>query len=406
MLRGVFQSRIIVLALLALISAGAVALFATFGHLNILRASLALAAVLVVCFVFSFINLRHAGLALAVALAPVPGLIAAASLGGTVEVLTLVYLTGFAIALFLADDIGLRVVAGSGAADAAVLTLEENGAASGAAVIVASAFAALLLFAGHHARAPLVAVLAEFAAGASALLVLPYAASLLPFSEDFVGRANRLRELRERRLENIAAVTEPRWGWSLTGIGVVFLALAFFGSRSLHATSAVAHVALEIWLVAAVVTAGAALAATRDWRRSLSVLVALGLAALIGCWGYARAGVALDVASWLALMQALAFGAATILLVANSARPDGDENTTAASVRSLLGKTSAAATSSACAMAVLLGLSVGIGVVAIALAATVFFAGIGAVLLQPALTIAIETVAPRRSAIEARYRVN
>jgi len=85
---------------------------------------------------------------------------------------------------------------------------------------------------------------------------------------------------------------------------------------------------------------------------------------------------------------------------------DGDENTTAASVRSLLGKTSAAATSSACAMAVLLGLSVGIGVVAIALAATVFFAGIGAVLLQPALTIAIETVAPRRSAIEARYRVN
>jgi hypothetical protein len=75
-------------------------------------------------------------------------------------------------------------------------------------------------------------------------------------------------------------------------------------------------------------------------------------------------------------------------------------------VRSLLGKTSAAVTSSICAVVVLLVFSFGIGGEAIALAVAIFFAGVGAVLLQPALTIAIETLVPRRSTIEARYRVN
>jgi hypothetical protein len=252
---------------------------------------------------------------------------------------------------------------------------------------------------------PLVTALAELGSGLSALIVLPLAASQLLFSEDFVARANRLRELRERRLERIAAVTEPRWGWSLTGIGVVFFALAYFGSRSLHASPSAAHSALEIWLVAAIVT-GAALATTRDWRRSLAVVTVLGLAALVGCWGYARAGILLNVTSWLALMQVLGTGAAMTLLVANAAQPEADEDGAAAMVRSLLGKTGAAVTSSACGIVVLLALSLSVGREAMALAAALFFAGLGAVLLQPALTIAIETIAPRRSTIAARYRVS
>jgi hypothetical protein len=402
----VFQSRIIVLALLAAVVAGAVTLYAIFGHALSLRAMLALTALIAVSLVFAFFHLRHVGLALVVAFAPLPGLIAAAALGTTVEPLALAYLLGLTIALFPADEIALRVVEGSSAADAATETLRENTIAGAAAVIVAAAFAALLLFAGHHARAPLVATLAELASGASALIVLPLASSQLPFSEDFVARANRLRELRERKFEKITAVTEPRWGWSLTGIGAVFFALAFFGSRSIHATTSVAHSALEIWLVAAVVVCGASLVVTRDWRRSLAVVIALGLAALIGCWGYARAGVALNVSSWLALMQALGIGVALILLVANAARPDDSEDMTAATVRSLLGKTSVAATSSICAIVIALALSLSIGREAIALAAALFFAGVGAVLLQPALTVAIETLAPRRSTIEARYRVN
>jgi hypothetical protein len=63
-------------------------------------------------------------------------------------------------------------------------------------------------------------------------------------------------------------------------------------------------------------------------------------------------------------------------------------------------------TGSACAIVILLALALTIGREAVALAAALFFAGLGAVLLQTALTIAIETVAPRRSTIEARYRVN
>lgn len=201
-------------------------------------------------------------------------------------------------------------------------------------------------------------------------------------------------------------MTEPRWGWSLTGVGVVFFALAFFGSRTLHMAPPVAHAALEIWLVAAVVATGASLSVTRDWRRSLAVLIALALAVLIGCWGYARGGVSLNPVSWLALMQVLGVGAVLILLVAQGAHPDLGEDTTEASVRSLMGKTGVAVTSTLCAIVVLLALSLSIGREAIALAASLFFAGLGAVLLQPALTVAIETLAPRRSTIEARYRVN
>jgi hypothetical protein len=223
----------------------------------------------------------------------------------------------------------------------------------------------------------------------------------LPFSEDFVARANRLRELRERRLENIAAVTEPRWGWSLTGIGVVFLAPGVF-RLAVAARDGGRPFALEIWLAAAVVTAGAALAATRDWRRSLCGAIALGLVALIGCWGYARGGVTLWTSRpGLALMQALGRWRASILLVANAARPDVGEDTTAASVRSLLGKTSPRCGDVVdLRIVVLLVFSFGIGVEAIALAVAMFFAGVGAVLLQPALTIAIETL--RRGAAPSK----
>ncbi len=405
-MQGVFQSRTIVLAALAVLAAGIVGMCAISGHVFSVRAIAALAAIVAVSLVFSILHLRHAGLALVAAFAPLPGLLAAASLGATVEPLALAFLAGFTIALFLADEIALRVVEGSGAATATAGTLRENAVAGVAAAIAAAALAALLLFAGHHARMPLVAAAAELASGLSALIVLPLGASQLPFGEDFVMRANRLRELRARRLEKIAAVTEPRWGWSLTGVGVVFFALAFFGSRSLHASQAVAHFGLEIWLVAAIVVTGAALAVTRDWRRSLAVVIALGLSALIGCWGYARGGISLNVASWLALMQVLAIGAAMTMLVANAARPDADEDAAAALVRSLLGKTAVAVTCSACAIVILLALALTIGREAVALAAALFFAGLGAVLLQPALAIAIETVAPRRSTIEARYRVN
>jgi hypothetical protein len=391
---------------LGIIALGDIALCVLFGRTP--HGWFAVATVLVICLGFGFMHLRHAGLAVATAFAPLPGLIAAVSLahGAALETLALAYLAGLTIALFLADEIALRVVEGSGVADATAGALKDNGVAACAAIIAASAFTALLFFAGLYARGPAIATLVEFAAGTSALIVLPLAVSLLPFGEDFVARANRLREQRERRIEKIVAVTEPRWGWSLTGIGIVFLALAFFGSRSLHLTMSAAHSALEVWLAAAAIAVGAALVATRDWRRSLAVAIVLGLVALIGCWGYARGGVTLNISTWLLLMQMLAIGAASILLVANAARPDAGEDATAASVRSLLGKTGAAVTSSTCAVAVLLAFSLGIGGEAIALAVAIFFAGVGAVLLQPALTIAIETLVPRRSTTEARYRVN
>jgi hypothetical protein len=405
-LQGVFQSRVIVLTLLAVVAVGAVSFCALSGHMLSLRATLVLMAVGAVALVFSILHLRHAGLALSAAFAPLPGLVGAASLGLPVEPMALAFLAGSTVALFLADEIALRVLDGSGVVAATAETLRENAIAGCVAATAAAAFTAVLLFAGHHARLPLVTALAELGSGLSALIVLPLAASQLLFSEDFVARANRLRELRERRLERIAAVTEPRWGWSLTGIGVVFFALAYFGSRSLHASPSAAHSALEIWLVAAIVVTGAALATTRDWRRSLAVVTVLGLAALVGCWGYARAGILLNVTSWLALMQVLGTGAAMTLLVANAAQPEADEDGAAAMVRSLLGKTGAAVTSSACGIVVLLALSLSVGREAMALAAALFFAGLGAVLLQPALTIAIETIAPRRSTIAARYRVS
>lgn len=199
MLRRVFESQVIVLMLLAVIAAAAIAPCVVFGHGFSPRASIALAAMISLLAVFAFFHLRHASLAMAVALAPLPGAIGAVSLGAAVEPLALACLTGFTVALFLADEIALCVVEGSGVADAAAGTLRENALACSAAAICAATFAALLLFAAHHARAPAVAALAELGAGFGALIALPLAASLLPFSEDFVARANRLRELRARK---------------------------------------------------------------------------------------------------------------------------------------------------------------------------------------------------------------
>jgi hypothetical protein len=257
-------------------------------------------------------------------------------------------------------------------------------------------------------RAPVAAASTEAAAGLSALIVLPLASALLTFGEDAIARLNRLRERGERVFETMAPLAEPRWGWSVSGIVVVFFALAFFGAKTLEVTPAIAHSAMQIPVaavaIAAVLAAGAV--ASRDWRRAIGVLCAVGLADAVGAWGYARAGVALTGLTWLALLQLLGVAGVLVLLVANAARARPGEDTSAASARALTSKAGAVVAASASAIAILLPLSVGLRGEAIALAVAMLFAGLGAILFQPAVTIAVESLIPRRSTIAARYRVN
>jgi hypothetical protein len=355
-------------------------------------------------------QLRHLPLALATVLAPAVGLLAAASFshGASLIALTLAYLTGFSLALFLADEVLLRVADGAGSAEAVAATLLQNIATALAAVVLSAVLPSLLSLLGEGLRGPITAALLEAGAGIAGIVVLPLAASLLSIGEDTIARVNRLRERRERALERLAFVSETRWGWSLTGIAAVFYALGLFGVRALRVSPVFIHSPLQVPIVAAamfiVVAAGAA--AARDWRRVIGVVGALGLVDVIGAWGYARAGVALTGTTWLALLQTIGLAGVLILLASNAGRVEPSEDTSAAIARAVVTRSGPIAMASGLAIMTLALLSFVLRGEAIALTIVVAFAGLGAIMFQPALTLAVESMIPRRGTVEARYRVS
>lgn len=386
-----FRARIVLLTLLILLAMGSAGLW--LRSRPGLTADWPLAAAILVA--LSFLHLRQAGLAALTLVAPLPAFLAMAVLlpvDGDRVSLWLAFLPGFVLAGFFAARIARRAAEGATAKIAAGQAMKELSPAALCALVAACA-PVLIVAPG----ATLAAVLAS--AGFCALIAAPLAASWFPFGENFLARANQVRERRERGLAYLTPVALPRWGWSLSGIAIVLAVLGFFGAAPLALpihTSPIGYAAILI-AVAAVFLA------TRDWRRSLAALLALLPALFLALWVFAR--VTHDPPAWRHLLQAMGIGFMPVVLVAaraaHFARGSG-EDFAVASIRALEEDaaavlfTLAAAALSLVAFHRLQDLPAAIGILLGAPCALVF---------APGFAAALESMFPRRAVIEARYRV-
>ena len=285
-----FRIRIAVLALLGMGTAGA-AWFAFHGHAVAVPFLLLSAASVAVVGIVGYFHLRHAGLAVLGALAPLPGMIAAApiamahgvALGAFLEV----YALSALVAAHLCGAIERRILDAAAHDDAARASLVNSSIPLGLSVLAT----ALLLYGWYfHILAALTtATIALFAAGLlSAFIVTPVAAATLPFGEAFFVAANRARERRENALVAATLVVEPRWAFAWSGAVLVLATLGWFGAEHFLAGN-VFLTRWEYWLGSALWLFLAVFAAGRDWRDALAAVLGLSVLALIALYLCGRA---------------------------------------------------------------------------------------------------------------------
>lgn len=400
MLNAVFRARLAILAIPVLLAIGACVFF---PHALSLRSGAAYGAALAVAAVISLVHFRHVGLALTVVAAPIPGLLIA-SAAGLPQFMVFAALPGFACAAFFADEIAANIAAGIDRSIAAQDALRGLGLAAVLALAAMALPVSAYLFVSKSSDA-MTALLATAGAGLCAILMVPLAASLLTYSEHFITRANRMREWRERMLEHLAGVAQPRWGMSIAGVAIVFMALGYFGAQTLRVAPSLDETPIIIACVAALAIFAAAFALTRDWRSALSVLPVLALTALVALWAMARVHADLDSQSLLWVAQTLAIAAVALLFMAAEPGRFLGEDRSHAQHLALLRKGASVIfifLASALILAVQFENMAMIVVQAIAL----LFGCLGALLFQPAIAVALETLIPRKSALEARYRLN
>jgi len=248
------------------------------------------------------------------------------------------------------------------------------------AVILAAAPVAPIAWKG----AALIAVVG-IAAGALAML----GARFLPQGEGFIAASNRAREYRQRFFDRLVPLAQTRWGWSLSGVAVVFAALGWFGLR-LHLTTteaAAAALLLALFFVA-----------TRDWRRGLAAIFSFVPFALFAVWIATLDRDRPEIWAWV-----LVLGAAMIALQSGTAcvfLRRGD-NMATASARALERTGPATVLVAVIAM----GLFAALSPAHVATPLAMFALAASAVLFEPAFAGAIESVFPRKATIAARYRL-
>ncbi|HEY0281222.1 MAG TPA: hypothetical protein VGC27_01210 [Rhizomicrobium sp.] len=251
---------------------------ASLGNAGLILAGAALAAVV------SLLHTRHLALALLTAAAPLPGLIWAAPVSGDASygaVPVLAYIFAYAIAVMLAHNILIRTLGGG--------TAEHPFKPAAAAAGLMTALSILWFWRTRAGAASFQAVMDVVLATASTLIIMPIGEWFLHFDEMFVATANRVRERRQRLFEKIAMTAVPRWGMSLAGIALIFVALAWFGAEP--AFSFVPLVNAKVLLA---VSLGLALAlfmpVCPGWREGIGATVAAGLAGLMALWAFAAIG--------------------------------------------------------------------------------------------------------------------
>lgn len=237
--------------------------------------------ILIAC---AYTQFRHIGLALVAALAPLPGYGVAVALHTPTQ--PLVYLCGFVASLVLTSVIETRICDGIAPAEAAKRSASEMLPVLIWPIALATC-AAIVLPLIEYDFAGLLLPFAVVLCGVSALIFTPLALRVLPYREEFITQANRLRERRERWLDALTFVVQPRWGWSVSGIALIFAVLGFFGGENSAAICLFAAVAVLPVILGGLFAIFAYVATRNMWRAVAFLLTAAVLMCLM-VWISAR----------------------------------------------------------------------------------------------------------------------
>jgi hypothetical protein len=310
------------------------------------------------------------------------------------------YLFGAGSLLLLGERIVRGICAGLAPRTAVLGMLRARGAAvalAAAAPVLAMLLGAALdpVWRREYASSALL-----FAWMLAIVLAVSWFSRWFGYSETFIARANLARERRERLFDRLAPVAETRWGFSVTGIALIFVTLAVFAIRGDQL------VWWDVWsIVCAFGTAGLAFAAflavTRDWRLAVAATLAFGSEAALLQWSLLPELPADGPIQFVQLLGALAVAVAPFGVVAASLGRllrEGDDLASACvrTLRELGGAVTALA-----AIAALPGLATAGGSRFLPPMLVLFIATPPAVLLVlPALAVTIYTILPRYVSIE------
>jgi hypothetical protein len=224
----------------------------------------------------------------------------------------------------------------------------------------------------------------------AAILLVPSGSALARVDEAAVSLINRAREWRAQAAYSLTFVTRPRWGLSVSGIGVTVLVLSYFGAEPLITTGS--------WMPLAVIPAAlpVSLGLTRNWRTAIGISFSIAISLLVGLWAGAlqHRGAHINMPG---LHEALAVSFALAVTVVQSA-PVAD-NPFAVLAHAIEER---AALILCATVSVLASLFVA-GQLDIVIATTVFTGAACSLLLAPAVVSALEAVFPRKQSVAALY---
>ncbi len=375
-----------VLLLTGIVTGPAAALAFTQSISLIDTAALALGAVLAAG--ISFWHTRHRALAALTAVTPLPGLIVAAPLAAGSSfgpIPFIAYGFGFALATLTVQHVLDRMLREAAS--------EAPWRAAGVVLGLSILLAILWFRHSGSADAALQAVGDLLAVSASVLLLLPLLVSRLHFDEAFVAEANRARERRGRIYERLGGASIPRWGLSLTGITIIFLALGWFDAEPV-----LGH---GWWRygVTIVLACGGLGVFAGGWREGLGLVLVGAVAGLVALWWQSYARLPFEAVSALEIAMLASFLSLSSARHMRLWRHAGEASVIAR--RRALEESSGAVFATLGATAAVLPslLTVAAPVIVVAVLA----AGLCGALVFPAVLTGIEALFPRRRSLQEMY---
>jgi hypothetical protein len=357
---------------------------------------LELALPLPVIFAFAFALTRHVPLAAAATLAPASGVIWGEALGLLFEAPlaapSLAIGFGAALALIYADSVAARALEGDEARAAARAAAIAAWRPLLGGIVLTFAMLSVVVRDPWFRQISLSAFLQFSLAGVAAIVLPTCAAGFFTFSEGFVTRLNRVRETRTRNAYPVSLISMPRWGLSVSGIGLVAAVLGFFGAEQMLEDSGFA--VPIILLLAFLLSFGL----SGRWRNALALSFAVSVTGLVGFWSWTELGShgLLDV---IVMIEAVAIGFTLMLSVVVRERALAAQHNDSVARLLAIEELAAPVVYVLLAMVVPAVIVEGGGLAAIVLAS----GGACALLLAPAASTAFETLLPRRKSVRELY---